>query len=797
MNRAKLEKQNIKCYHCGDECRKVVRWEEHDFCCEGCRTVYEMLEQTQLCGYYDLDNAPGRAPASFHNEKWAFLDNTDIIKSLLQFQSSTLAIITFHVPGMHCASCIYLLENLHKIQKGIVYSEVNFVKKEVLIKYHPLEISLRKIVETLCAIGYVPAINLNDAENKVVKATNHSLIYKIGIAGFCFANIMALSLPEYFDAKNLLTGQFTFIFRYMGALLALPVILYSARDYFISAWQTIKMKRIGMDFIIAVGLAGLIIQSYFDVLSGQGSGYFDSLTGLVFFLLISRFIQQRTFGALSFDRDYKSYFPLAATKLVDGKEESTNINNLNPGDHILLRHEELIPTDSILLTETSYIDYSFVTGESEPVLCSAGDLIYAGGRNKGKNIELIVSQKVSQSYLTKLWNADAFRKQSNKSISQWADQIAVYFTIAILFIASLTAIYWGIYKPSVLMRALTSVLIVACPCVLALTIPYTFGAVLRVFGRNGFYLKSATSTEQLAEIDTIVFDKTGTLTSANDFEIFWKGGKPGWYEKRLLSSIVSQSPHPVSRLLKKEISVDEITFPITNWEETIGSGVSGTIDGNEVKIGKGSFINPGNSIESEDTFIGINGNVKNRFSIKHHLRKDAGETIKRLKSAFNVFLLTGDGERDKEELSKHFTTSEMLFRQTPHDKLQFIANEKTKGHKIMMIGDGINDAGALKESNFGITITEDINAFTPASDAILDASQMAKLPRFAAMAKSTKRIIFGAFIFSAAYNCIGLSFAVQGLLHPWIAAILMPVSSITVVLYSQLAVKLTAKKYNL
>jgi len=794
-----LEKQVIKCYHCGDECRRVLRWEEHDFCCEGCRTVYEILQQTQLCGYYELDKAPGRAPASFNHEKWAFLDNSDIAKSLLQFQSDKLSIINLNIPGMHCVSCIYLLENLHKIQKGIVCSEVNFVKKDLLIKYNPHEISLRKIVETLCAIGYVPTINLKDAENKLVKKSNHTLIYKIGIAGFCFANIMALSLPEYFDGMAVLTRQFTIIFRYLGAILALPVILYSAQDYFISAWQSIRVRRISMDFIIAVGLAGLVIQSYYDVLSGRGSGYFDSLTGLVFFLLISRFIQQRTFNALSFDRDYKSYFPLAATRLVNNKEESININNLNPGDHILLRHEELIPADSLLLSDAAYIDYSFVTGESEPQKRESGNLIYAGGRNKGQSIELIVSQKVSHSYLTKLWNSDAFRKKSAKSMGQWADQIAVYFTIAILVIASATAVYWWVYNPSIIMKAVTSVLIIACPCVLALTIPYTFGAVLRVFGRNGLYLKNATSTEQLADIDTIVFDKTGTLTSDNDFEIKWEDGKPGEYEQQLLSSLIAQSLHPVSRQLRKEISIDEIKFPIINWEETVGSGVSATIDGNDVKLGKYLFINPENAQEAEndDTYIGINGELHSRFSIKHNLRKDAGETVKKLKSAFNTFLLTGDGERDKEELFKYFTSSEMRFRQSPHDKLEFIANEKANGHKIMMIGDGINDAGALKESNFGITITDDINAFTPASDAILDANQLAKLPRFAAMAKSVKTIILGAFIFSAMYNCIGLSFAVRGVLHPWIAAILMPVSSITVVLYSQLAVNLTAKKYKL
>jgi Cu+-exporting ATPase len=785
----------ITCDHCGEECgTTIIRYDEHNFCCEGCKSVYEILQQNQLCDYYDLDNKPGISPKPFYKEKWAYLDNEEIQKQVLRFQSSNLDIVELHIPGMHCASCIYLLENLHKVLWGVISADVNFVKRDIIIKYDPREVSLRKVVETLCAIGYAPVINMQLAEEKKKKKTNRSLYYKIGVAGFCFGNIMILSLPEYFDSRNLLTPSLTYLFRYLNLALVLPVLVFSASDYWKAAWQAIRMKRSSMDLTIALGIAGLTIQSFYDILSGHGGGYFDSTAGLIFFLLIGKFVQQRSFDALSFDRDYKSYFPLAITRIRDIKEENVNVNELQPEDRILVHNEELIPADSLLESTTAYIDYSFVTGESEPVLCKTGDLIYAGGRNKGTKARLKVVQPVSQSYLTRLWNAEAFKKEKDNSISRWADQISYYFTAAVIIIALGTGIYWRMHDTSIMMRAVTSVLIVACPCVLALSIPYTFGNILRIFGKRGFYLKDALSLERLASIDTIVFDKTGTLTYPAKTEVSWNKAEVNVHEKQLLYSVASQSTHPISRGLKMHPDTSDII--IQNWKETVGEGLKATIEGEEISIGKKAFVT-GNATDEEGTFFGMNGLIKGQFRIIHRLRNNIRQLAEKLNNSFHVFVLSGDSDRQKAELSAYFNPNTLFFRQSPDSKREFIRHQQIHGHKVMMIGDGLNDAAALKASDFGITITDDINSFTPAADAILDANSLSLLPDFVKLAKETKRVVYGAFVFSAAYNCIGLSFALRGQLLPWVAAILMPVSSITVVLYTHFATRWLGKKLHL
>ena len=794
-------KENItitNCYHCGEPCdKKIVKFEDHSFCCDGCRTVFQILQQNQLCDFYTFDDAQANKPKAFPKEKWSFLDTAEIQQQLLQFSSAKLSIITLHIPGMHCTSCIYLLENLNRIKQGVISTEVNFLKKEITIQFQPEIITLRELVETLCTIGYAPSINLQDAEKKHEKQSNKQLYYKIGVAGFCSMNLMAFGLPDYFDFNNLLTTDFKLLFSVSSAILALPVIFYSGWDYFKSGFYALKNRTVNMDLPVALGLSGLIIQSYYDVITQTGAGFFDSISMFIFMLLVGRFFQQRTYQAFSFDRDFKSYFPLAVTKISNDKKQSAKVTSLQKNDIIFIHNEELIPADSILESENALIDYSFVTGESEPVNSPIGRLIYAGGRNKGSGVKLRIVQPVSQSYLTQLWNAKAFSKQRATTLHEWSNKLARYFTLAVIVIAASTAVYWKINDSSLLLKAVTSALIVACPCVLALSIPFTFGAVLRIFGRNGLYLKNADAIEELAKTDTIIFDKTGTLTSSQATEIIYEGEDFSDYENSIIGSVASNSTHPISKKISEKLEAETI-YPITNWKETIGQGISADIDNHTVSIGKNAYIRlPEDASVQPSTFVSVDGKLKGKFTIQNVFRDDITKLSTQLRKGFKVFVLSGDSDRDKVKLTPLFGTQNLYFNQSPQDKLNFIEKLQKDGAKVAMIGDGLNDAGALKASNFGITITDDVNSFTPASDAILDAKNLGLLPQFVKLAKSTRNMIYGSFIFSFAYNCVGLSFAVRGELEPWVAALLMPISSVTVLLYTQLVSRGLARKYKL
>ena len=469
-----------------------------------------------------LKNRLERRPEE-SNGKYDFLDNESIVSKLLEFQEGSTTIISLQIPHIHCSSCIWILENLNKIQEGISTSQVNFPEKKVRITYNPDVVSLKNIVHTLNAIGYEPYISLENYETAKSK-TDRSLTYKLGVAFFCFGNIMLLSFPEYFEVEEYWLDQYRGFFRWLIFALSLPSFLYSASGYYVSAYKSIKSKMLNIDIPIALGIIMMFVRSTFDIVMDYGSGFFDSLTGLVFFMLLGKMFQIKTYSFLSFERDFKSYFPIAITRInPDASEESVAVYDIQKGDRLLIRNQELIPVDGILISEKADIDYSFVTGEAIPIAKESGDKIFAGGKQMGKVIEMEVLHSVSQSYLTQLWSNDVFQKnvvQKHKTIT---DTISRYFTPILLLIAFLGFGYWIMIDANTAFNVFTAVLIVACPCALALTAPFTFGNVLRILGKQKFYLKNALVIEQLAKVDTIVFDKTGTITTNKKSNISYEG----------------------------------------------------------------------------------------------------------------------------------------------------------------------------------------------------------------------------------------------------------------------------------
>jgi Cation transport ATPase len=364
---------------------------------------------------------------------------------LLEFQTPHLAQITFYLPQMHCVSCIWLLENLYKLDSGVAHSRVNFLKKTATVQFNPEQTSLRKLAALLSAIGYAPDINLGDVDGPKKSFINRRLAYQIGVAGFVFGNVMLFSFPEYVGMSRENDPWFSQIFGYLSLALAMPVLLYSARDYFVSAWQGLRNRQLNIDIPLCLALISLFGRSVWEIWTQTGPGYLDSFAGLTFLLLIGKWFQQRVWHRLSFERDYKSYFPVAATlRDAQGEETSVPVNRLVPGDIIVVRSHEIIPADGILLKGTAEIDYSFVTGEAAPVPVRSGEKIFAGGKQTGESIEIALTRRVAQSHLTKLWNNEAFKPEHKGQVTKLADAAGRYFTWIILaFGTASTAYWWG------------------------------------------------------------------------------------------------------------------------------------------------------------------------------------------------------------------------------------------------------------------------------------------------------------------------------------------------------------------
>ena len=492
------------CFHCGDICNSErITYNEKLFCCNGCKTVYEIFSENDLTCYYDFQNAPGAVPKEIKG-KYDFLSQENIVEKLTEFNDGNIQIATLYIPHIHCSSCIWILENLFKLNDNITASQVNFGKKTVRITYNSEKFTLKEVVLLLSSIGYEPYISLDDFKAGK-EQINRTLIYKLGIAGFAFGNVMFLSFPEYFEVGEFWLEKYKHLFRWIMFVFSLPVVFYAGQDYFISAYKGLRSKLLNIDVPIALGIAVLSIRSTLEIIFDLGSGFFDSLTGLVFFLLLGKFFQQKTYSFLSFERDYKSYFPIAITKIFEGKEKPIQVYDIKKGDRLLIRNEELIPVDGILINGKARIDYSFVTGESETVSKQSGDKLFAGGKQTSGVIEMEALKSVEQSYLTQLWSNDVFSKNKEDGFTTLTNAISKRFTIAVLSIAVLATSYWLIVDSAKAMNVFTAVLIIACPCAIALSAPFTFGNLLRIFGKLKFYVKNASVIEQLAHINTIIY----------------------------------------------------------------------------------------------------------------------------------------------------------------------------------------------------------------------------------------------------------------------------------------------------
>ncbi|HSC53139.1 MAG TPA: heavy metal translocating P-type ATPase metal-binding domain-containing protein [Phnomibacter sp.] len=780
------------CYHCGEDLPvQDIAFDDKKFCCAGCKTVYQVLNQHGLCEYYNQSDAPGiNQRIAVRKDKFVFLEDETIRQQLIVYSDSQQTQVCFYLPQMHCSSCLWLLEHLHPLNAGILSSRVDFPKKELVVMFDQNIISLRAVAELLTSIGYEPHISLNDLDKKPKNLYNRKRLYRLGVAGFCFSNIMMLSFPEYFGLEGVQESfDLTNVFRYLILALSLPVLFYSASEFFISGWQGLKARFLNIDAPIALAVAIAFVRSVYEIISGTGPGYLDSMSGIVFFMLVGRMLQDRTQQSLNFDRDYTSYFPIAVNKIVDGKELPVPLPELRNGDSIVIHSHEIIPADGILVRGQASIDYSFVTGESVPVEKKISEIIYAGGRQTTGKIELLLVKDVSQSYLTNLWNRESMRSEDNSQDS-WVHPVSKYFTVILFILTAIAGTYWYMHDFSKLWPSVTAALIVACPCALLLSNSFTNGHLIRVFDRAGMYVRNAGVVERMHYITHTVFDKTGTLTDGQQFDITYKGDELDEFTRQLLAAVAAQTNHPLSKAVLQYLHTQPVA--VASVKEHAGSGVEAWIDDCYIKFGSPKFVWGHDHFDAATTVVAwsIDGHKQGMFLMQNHFRKGLRHMLATLLQRSRISVLSGDNNAEKENIYKLVgKPTHVLFNQSPGDKLAFIEKLQAENEKVLMVGDGLNDAGALKTAYIGLAVTDDINNFSPGCDVIMEASNLENLHRYLALARRARRVVYASFIVSILYNIVGLSFAFQGLLSPLVAAILMPASSISIIILTWLGIE--------
>lgn len=813
------------CFHCGTPCGGAAVWRaDKAFCCHGCLTVFELLSESGLGHFYDLGKQAGiRVKAAVREDQFRHLDDPTVSERLVDFSDGKASRITLRVPAIHCVACVWLLENLFRLHPAIGRAEVNFPRRELSVTFDPARLKLSGLVALLSSLGYEPVFNLADLGTRQTPPVPRRLWLQLGIAGFAFGNVMMLSFPGYLGLEGSGSRALHLFFGIVSLALALPVVIYSAADYWRSAWQCLRQRTLTIELPLAIGLAALFGQSLYEIARGLGPGYLDSLTGLVFFLLCGRLFQQKTYDRLSFDRDYQSFFPLSVVRQTARGEETVALARLRVGDRLRLRHGELIPADARLVSGQALIDYSFVTGESEPVSRKSGDYLYAGGQQTGVAIEVEIVKPVSQSYLTSLWSHAAFAKERRAPLNTVTNRLSRWFVAGLAVVALSTAGHWALTNPALTWWTFTAVLIVACPCALALAAPFALGTAQRWLARQNVFVKNPQVLETLARVDTVVFDKTGTLTTPHKAPVTWVGEPLSAAEAAIVQSLAGHSTHPRARQVSEALNESRVEdslgpgharagaearqnvevqgkhagggegeWGINQFKEHPGQGIEGRMAGRAVLLGSAAWLAT-RGVAVPRSVAGAQSSVHLAFDGVHRghyvspsvLRPRTEDLMANLASRYELALLSGDNERERATFRTLFGDRAGLhFNQTPLGKLDFIRHLQQTGRTTMMVGDGLNDAGALRQSDVGVAVVEQIGAFSPASDVILEANLVERLPALLRFARWTVGVVYVSFALSVVYNFVGISFAARGALSPLVAAALMPISSVSVVAFA-------------
>lgn len=763
------------CAHCGDPCgRDVVTDGTRTFCCTGCRSVYEILRRNDLCTYYDLDSNPATSMKGASTDEYAALDDPAVERLFVEFDAAGTRRLRFEIPSMHCASCVWLLEQLDRLDPGIRRSQVDLLRKLVRVEIDPTQTSTRAVATVLASVGYRPLVRPEGAEG--TSPAIRAIYLRMGVAGFAAGNVMMFSIARYFAGPGGMSPALESVFDVLSIVLSIPVLFYSASSWWRSAWGAIRRRTVNLDVPVALGIAVLFVRSVSDIIIGQSEGFLDSFTGLVFFLLIGRLFQQKAFDAVSFDRTYRSFFPLSVRLERRGTEEIVAVDAIRVGDTMVVRNGEVIPCDAVMISNVGYVDYSFVTGESIPVECTEGSIIYAGGKVVGGRMRLTATKSVSHGYLASLWDRSG-QRTPRTSLMRLADAFGKYFTIGAVGFALVGGLAW---LPNVGMSVavLTSVLIIACPCALTLAAPATLGTAMALLGRRGIFLKNIGVLLDLESVDTVVVDKTGTLTTTRH-DVQWQGRGLSDHERDLIASLAAQSTHPISRSIAEGFgATDRVVHDVS---EHVGEGVQGDISGQRVRIGSAAFVGADGEQMDVAAWASIDDHVVGAFVLRPRVRPGITDMVRALRARCTVWLLSGDGERDRRIFGQIFDDMCMRFGASPFDKVKHLQALRSRGGHVLMIGDGLNDAGAMAEADVAIAVTDETATLVPACDVIMHADRLPDVPILLQYARRMKHLIWWSLVFSMVYNLIGLWLAIAGMLSPVIVAVMMPVSSLIVI----------------
>ncbi len=782
------------CFHCAlpipanCDIRVEIGGLQRPVCCPGCQAVATLIRDAGLENYYESRDTPdpGAVRPADEAGEWQVFDREDMLNAFATRDGDEVE-ATIYVGGMYCAACSWLIDAALRQLPGIVGADINPVTHRLRVTWRSSATALGRILATLADLGYKPQPLAPDSTERPERAEQRSALKRLLVASLGMMQVMMFAVALYSGEFQGIDADMERFLRLVSFLVTTPVVFYAARPFFAGAIRGLRARRPGMDVPVSIAIGSAYVASVYATFTDGPAVWYDSVTMFVFFLTVARYLEMRA-RHRSVDRSaaLASLLPNTATRLAADGRRQVPVAQLAAGDIALIRPGESFPADGSITAGRTSVDESMLTGESKPQPKAAGDAVMAGSVNIDGIIEMRVDVTGTDTTLGTIGRLSERARYARPAFVQLADRVASYIVVAILAIAAVVAISWYLLDPDRAFVVTLSVLVVTCPCALALATPTAFAAAGSRLADLHLLVTSGNAIETLSRATHVVFDKTGTLTRGMPEVVRTVTHDPRFSERECLqiaAALEVVSTHPIARAFTRH----ESDIAATSLEARVGAGVEGVIDGRHWQLGSAAFVPGAGSAAPDDgasnVFLATDGRIIATFTVADTLREDAGETLAMLREmGYQTSLVSGDGEVPVARAAASLSIGDAHFGCTPDDKLEYIHALQQRGDVVVMVGDGINDAPVLAGADASIAPSHAASLAQSSADVLMLGDALHPVVTLLRGARHTMRIVRQNLAWAIIYNLSAVPLAAVGFVPPWLAAIGMSTSSLVVVL---------------
>jgi Cu2+-exporting ATPase len=827
-----------RCAHCGLAVPTGLLEEgtERQFCCAGCRSVWSLIHEHGLDRYYALREDHPAAPAPSSARRYEELDDPGFQARACRATPDGLSTTELYLEGVHCSACVWLVERLPRLLPGVAETRLDLPRSQVLVRWDPAAVSLSAVARQLSALGYTPHPARGADARALRLGEDRAMLARMGLAGAVAGNVMAIAFALYAGMFDDMEPEFASFFRWASLGLAVPSVIWGGGVFVRGAFTALRAGALSMDLPISIGLLAGFLHSAINTVRGAGEVYFDSVTALIFLLLVGRYLQRRQQRAAGEAAELAASLHPSSARLIErGRAREVPLEALVPGAVVEVRAGDLVPADGVVIAGRSGLDVSLLSGEPAPVAVAPGDPVHAGTVNVSSRIEVRVEQTGEDTRVGRLMKLVEEHARRRAPIAMLADRISGHFVGAVLTLAAATVALWWRADPVLAIDHAVALLIVTCPCALGLATPLALSSAIGQAARAGFLIKGADVVEKLTRPGRMWLDKTGTLTEGRAALVRWTGDESA---KGLVAAAEAHSSHPLARAFLAALG-EPARGARVEILETHGGGIEARVGDRSVVVGAPAFVGsrvaagrgeirrgslapgaggpgaggagggralagdgpPGTGRAGESraravealtaqgltpVLVAIDGQVVAAAGFGDPVRADAAAALDRVRAlGWRLGILSGDHPRVVAAVGSGLglASDQCHGGVTPEEKLRVVAEDAARG-PVVMAGDGVNDAAALAAAGVGIAVHGGAEAALAAADVFVTRPGVARIAELCEGSRRAMWVVKRNLLFSLGYNVVGVALAMAGLLNPLVAAILMPLSSITVIVSS-------------